>query len=265
VNNPKPRYASYTYEHPNFLVRYPHCKRNKLVAEKIIEACSETWLDYGAGDGALLGELLGRDALPRECVLYEPDSFMHSQLANNVNQLGVTASVKLTKEIPEDDSQFGLVTILEVLEHLPLPERIKFYRFLANRLNSGGRVLIEIPIEYGPVLLLKEWGRKFLKKRVSEYSFRELMNASIFSIIFDAHSRYLENDERTFISPHRGFDLNRLILELSSIGRVQEVVRSPFPFWPRMFNQVVLFSFEIEERDASKIADAVIQSGQLGK
>lgn len=125
--------------------------------------------------------------------------------------------------------------------------------------------MIEIPIEYGPVLLLKEWGRKFLKKRVSEYSLRELMNASIFLIIFDAHSRYLENDERTFISPHRGFDLNRLIQELSSIGSIQEVVRSPFPFLPRMFNQVVLFSFQIEERDVSKIEGAVMQSCKLGK
>lgn len=53
-NQTTPRYASYTYDHPSFLVRYPHRKRNNLVSEKIAEAGSESWLDYGAGDGALL-------------------------------------------------------------------------------------------------------------------------------------------------------------------------------------------------------------------
>lgn len=84
--------------------------------------------------------------------------------------------------------------------------------------------MIELPVEYGPILLLKEWGRKFFKKRVSEYTFGELLEAAIFSKISDAHSRYLKNDERTFISTHRGFDLKRLIMELGSIGNVQEVV-----------------------------------------
>ena len=65
-----PNYASYTYDHPNYFVRYPHRKRNKLVAEKIAEICSKSWLDYGAGDGALLGQLLARNALPHTCVLF---------------------------------------------------------------------------------------------------------------------------------------------------------------------------------------------------
>ena len=91
---------------------------------------------------------------------------------------------------------------------------------------------------------------------------RELLDAAIFSKIFDAHSRYMKYDERTFISPHRGFDLNRLIMKLSSIGSVREVVRSPFPFLPRVLNQTVLFSFVIKERDASKIEDTVIQASQ---
>lgn len=112
-----------------------------MVAEKIIESTFASWLDYGAGDGALLGELLGQDALPGLVVCYEPDSDMHSQLADNVSELGKSASsVKLISTLSQVDAQFDLVTILEVLEHLPLPERIKFYCFLANRLNRGGCV-----------------------------------------------------------------------------------------------------------------------------
>lgn len=259
-----PNYASYTYDHPNYFVRYPHRKRNKLVAEKIAEICSKSWLDYGAGDGALLGQLLARNALPHTCVLFEPDPGMCSQLVDNTSRF-TEATVQILSEISEVDIQFELVTALEVLEHLPLPARIKFYRFLARNLKCDGKVLIELPIESGPILLLKEWGRKFLKKRVSEYSFRELLDAVVFSKILDAHARYLINDKRTFISPHRGFDLNRLLIELNSIGKVQEVVRSPFPFLPRVFNQVVLFSFELFERDASNIDTMVLQAGLSDK
>lgn len=259
MNNLIPRYASYTYNHPNFLVRFPHRKRNKLVAEKIAETCSARWLDYGAGDGALLDVLLSRKQLPDVCVLYEPEPSMRLQLSDKVSELGLSKSVKVINSTSEACIKFDLVTVLEVLEHLPMPERIKFYRFVANHLELNGKVLIEVQIEYGPILLLKEWGRRFLKKRVSEYKFRELFNAAFLLKILDAHSRYAKNDERTFISPHRGFDLDKLIDELRSFGTLQEIVRSPFPLLPRICNQVVLFSFDIKERDVNKIEDAVIK------
>jgi 2-polyprenyl-3-methyl-5-hydroxy-6-metoxy-1,4-benzoquinol methylase len=167
--------------------------------------------------------------------------------------------VECVAELDDSGARYDLITALEVLEHLPLPERLKFYGFLTRRLAEGGRVLIELPIEYGPMLLLKEWGRRFLKNRVSEYSARELLDAALLAKIHDAHLRYMTNDERTFISLHRGFDLAKLIAELSSFGAIKEIVRSPFQFLPRMFNQVVLFSYEIHERDISRIEEAVIR------
>jgi phospholipid N-methyltransferase len=251
-------YASYTYNHPNFLVSYPHRKRNELVAKQIAEIAPASWMDYGAGDGALLDELLGRDALPESVTCYEPDAGMYSQLADHVSKLGKSdASIKLAATLPGIDAQFDLVTALEVLEHLPLPERIKFYSFLATRLKKDGSCLIEVPVEYGPVLLLKEWGRKFIKNRVSGYSFRELANAALLGKILDAHSRYRQHDDRTFISPHQGFDLKRLLIELNTIGSTREVARSPFPYLPRIFNQSLLFSFELRVRNVPKIMESV--------
>lgn len=120
-------------------------------------------------------------------------------------------------------------------------------------------------MEYGPVLLLKELGRKFLKKRVSEYSFPELLNAALFGKVSDAYSRYKQQDDRTFISPHRGFDFKRLFIELNSIGNVKEIVKSPFPFLPRIFNQTILFQFEHAVWDVSRIKEAVIQANQSGE
>jgi hypothetical protein len=88
MSDAPPHYASYTHKHPNILVRYPHQKRNRLVAEKIAGMRSRSWFDYGAGDGALLNELVSRQALPKECVLYEPDAFMRTQLVSNIAGFG---------------------------------------------------------------------------------------------------------------------------------------------------------------------------------
>lgn len=261
MDDPIPPYSSYTYAHPSWFVRYPHLKRNRLVAAKIIESRSKAWLDYGAGDGALLSELIKMNALPTVTVCYEPDSHMHLQLAQNVSKLEKhSSSIKLTRSISDTEGVFDLVTALEVLEHLPLPERIRFYGFLARNTTNDGTVLLEVPVEYGPILLVKELGRKFLKGRISEYSFRELLEAAFGGAIFDAHSRYLSADNRMFISPHRGFDLDRLLNELRSIGIVEEVLRSPFSFLPRWLNQTILFSFQLKVRDISEIGVAVLKA-----
>ena len=266
MNDTVPRYATYTYDHPNFLVNYPHRKRNKLVTEKIIAIGPASWLDYGAGDGALLSTFISKQALPDLVVCYEPVANMHSQLEDNVSKLDISAkSVKLAKTLADLEDSFDLVSALEVLEHLPLPERIKFYCFLASKLKRDGQVLIEIPVEYGPVLLLKECGRKFLKKRVSDYSPKELLNAAFFGKVADVQHRYLPQDNRTFIGAHRGFDLNRLFKELNSIGKIKGIMKSPFPFLPRIFNQTILFSFELKEWDAPKIQEAVISVNRIEK
>ncbi|WP_255090409.1 MULTISPECIES: methyltransferase domain-containing protein [unclassified Synechococcus] len=258
-----PAYSSYTYAHPNWLVSYPHIKRNKLIAQEIIAIGASEWCDYGAGDGGLLliPELAKR--LPRSVVLYEPDEQMHNELVRNIACLTEpSANITLTRSPMSVSGTFSLITACEVLEHLPLPERIRFYQFLAAHLKDDGIALIEVPVEFGPILLAKEWGRKFLKGRASHYGVKELIAAATIGRITDKHCRYQITDSRTFISPHHGFDINRLIAEMKSIGMVQELFRSPFPLLPRWLNQAVLFSFRLTERSPSMIQEAVhVMSG----
>lgn len=250
-------YSSYTYDSPSFLVRFPHRKRNMLVSEAISSLGSKSWLDYGAGDGALVSVLRNKGALPAKVVLYEPVDTMRDQLIAKVGfpNAGVSNTVAWEDLLSE---KYDLVTALEVLEHLPLPERIKFYSLLATTLEDEGKCLIELPVEYGPILLLKEIGRKFIKHRISEYSSRELVD-TFFGRVHDSHLRYDLTDSRTFISPHRGFDLKMLLRELNSIGKCKEIVRSPFNLLPRMFNQAVLFCFELTVRDKGEIRTKISQ------
>ena len=238
-------YSSRTYEHKNFIVRYPHLRRLEIVSRSIEELAPNSWLDFGAGDGAVFRRLASRGGLPdATVVLYEPGPVMRGVLTENLAGIK-NVDFRIVASLDEiGDMTFDVVTALEVLEHLPLPERTGFYDFLAGRLVPDGNCLIEVPIEYGPVLFVKEFGRHFLKGRKSEYSFLELLLAGTVGIVRDSKGRYDAADTRLSISPHCGFDLRRFSRELKQIGDIRSAKNSPFPWLPRWLNQCTLLSFK---------------------
>lgn len=250
-----PTYASYTYEHPSWVVRYPHLKRLQLLADSLQEAPFTSWLDYGSGDGSLFHRMHLQGSLDGvDTVLYEPDLAMREQI---FTPNGAQASIISTLDSIGRQT-FDVITALEVLEHLPLPERIKFYQVVARHLNPDGRCIIEVPIEIGPVLLLKEYARRFLKDRSVQYRGQELLAAAFLGRVEDIHRRFDIQDSRTFISPHRGFDACRCLDELQRIGAILQIKRSPFPFFPAVLNQCLIVEFRLRLSDPKLIKETVI-------
>lgn len=246
-------YASYTYRHPNLIVRFPHLRRLRLLAGVIGQRPPRRWLDYGAGDGEVYRHYAEhRGAV--SAVLYEPAAEIFDQAVDNV---GMGPPHALVRDLGEIEGQFDLITAFEVLEHLPLPERIRFYQFAAAHLAPGGRIILEVPVEIGPILLLKEWGRSALKGRVSEYSRKELLAAAFLGKVEDSFDRYNPRDERTMIHLHHGFDIRRFVREIERIGRVIAVRNSPLGVLPSWLNQCQIMEFRLDCRDPARIAELV--------
>jgi SAM-dependent methyltransferase len=246
-------YASYTYEHPSFLVRFPHRRRFELLRKVIAQKPATRWLDYGAGDGEVYRYYATRES-PVEAVLYEPSEQLRREAMHNFR--GGIPHRFVSR--PEDiEGSFDLITVFEVMEHLPLPERIRFFQVAAKRLSPQGRILIEVPVEHGPILLVKEMGRSILKGRESAYRTADLLSASFLGRVKDVHHRHDPQDSRTFISPHHGFDVNRFEREISRIGAVVHRCNSPLPFLPRWLNQCRIFEFRLECRDPGEIERAL--------
>ena len=232
-------YADITYKHKNFMASFAHLKRNFYIKKTINSLKPKTILDYGAGDGELYKNLDLKNFV--KIILFEPESKMFEDLKKNLKMMSNSINCIPLKTIKNISSvKFDLILCLEVLEHLPLPERMKFYKLCSNNLKKNGSCIIEVPIEYGPILLLKEFRRKYLKGRKTEYSIKELFLSVFFGKIIDKHNRFDLHDKRTFISPHHGFDFFKFLDELKSYGDVKFLYNSPFKFLPKIFNQSVV-------------------------
>ena len=245
-------YASYTYAHPNFLVRFPHLRRMKMLNAAINKRPVGRWLDYGTGDAEVYRNHAATHA-PVEAVLYEPQTIIEQARAN----LSAATPHTLVGRVQDIRGTFDLISAFEVLEHLPLPERVSFFQVAAKHLAPDGRILIEVPIEYGPILLLKEWGRRVLKGRNSAYGTGELLAASFFGKVRDALDRYNPADTRFGIQHHHGFDIGRFEREISRIGTILSSQNSPIPYLPAWLNQCRIFEFRLDCRDPAAIAEAL--------
>lgn len=234
-------YARTTYDSPHFLVRHGHRRRFAKAVEIVDRFQPKALLDYGAGDGAVFKMLAEHSGfVPDRMVAYDPNPDGIEGLEEQLSKLAFPATA--TTDLSSISGQrFDLILCLEVLEHMPLPERFKFYRLCAEQLNPGGRCLIDVPVEVGPSLLVKHLGRVFLKARPSEYGARELAAIVLGATAFDP-ARFDPDDTSTWIQNHKGFDYRLFAKELRAHFAVEEVFATPLdrlPPW--LCNQEIFF------------------------
>ena len=171
-------YSEQTYASPYWIVRYPHQVRIGTALDAILASSPDILLDYGAGDGHLIFETIERGFSGR-IVAYEPVERFSQQLIAAGARRGHADRVELVTERRDLEGPFDFVACLGVLEHMPLPERDSFYDLCHTHLADTGQVLIDVPIEIGPTLLVKNLGRLLLKGRKREYAWGELLRATV--------------------------------------------------------------------------------------
>lgn len=212
-------YADQTIRSPNPLARYAHRSRlQKSVALALQKTGSgeSRILDYGCGSGVFVSELRARN---QEAVGYEP--FMEERSASG---LPIFARI-------EDVAAFGpygLITLLETVEHLHDNEIDEFLQSCQSLLCSDGGILMSAPIEIGPAMLLKELNRYLRVPSESraqthfDHSAYELLKASLLGI----PARRASDIKIS----HKGFDFRKVIGYLRNKGwNVQVISYGPLP------------------------------------
>lgn len=118
-----------------------------------------------------------------------------------------------------DRGTFDIAICMETLEHLQ-DEVLEAYLAKLAELVRGGRLLITVPVERGPVFLMKFLGRLLIGSRDgSRYSFSDVLRLSL------GITRGVQRDE------HKGFDERKLLAQIGRHFDVQRV-QGVFPGLP---------------------------------
>lgn len=220
------RYATNTINASNPFARYAHRTRVKVSLSLTHEllAPGATLLDYGCGDGHFLRELLLAEGAVR-AVGYEP------YLTQRVDE-----SLPIVTSLSDIQRPLDLITIFEVIEHLPDDDFREFLDFAHDAVAPHGKVIASMPIEVGPVLLLKE-SRRLASRRAMEYGGLELAKAALLAIPGQRASNRLGS--------HKGFDFRSALRFIEERGfRLVATRFSPFPRLGFYGNSQVFVVFE---------------------
>lgn len=250
-------YAAATHRSPYWVVRYPHQARFKAAAEIVRDAQAHVVLDYGAGDGHLFHALAKLGCKAIEGVGYEPVGKYAELFREHTGPLTSHGfDLRLATDLKSlGDSRFDAIVCMSVLEHLPMNERQAFYAFCDQRLAPGGRVVIEVPIEGGLSLLIKEAGRVLLKRRRPEYSMRRLLARCGGVRAFDP-ARFDPASRSTWIQHHTEFDHRLLREELKRRFGIVQAFSTPFPSLPPFLGNQEAFYI------AESLGDSLVQRAQ---
>ena len=117
-------------------------------------------------------------------------------------------------------------------EHLTDAELQEFIDLAVKVLTPEGRLLVSVPIEIGPAVLVKEISRSILHRHHLDMSVAELLKAAIFGV----PPRRAEDRK----SSHRGFDWRNIRRILAETFNCEHIEFSPFPL-PTWYGQSQAF------------------------
>jgi 2-polyprenyl-3-methyl-5-hydroxy-6-metoxy-1,4-benzoquinol methylase len=221
-------YDDQTIRSRSSLKRWSHATRFQLACRLLAPCDGERILDYGTGDATLLRAL--HAAAPRASLVgFEP--FMMEEAAANA-----PPGAKIV-DSAAGLSGFDKVACLEVLEHLEASKLNTAVDNIVAAVRPGGLILISVPIEIGPSVVLKTVVRAAVHAPHANTTL-----ANTISSAFGRTGQIVRRAEDGFIASHMGFDWRALRERLRRRGLHEiRLIFSPFgPLGPLLNSQVML-------------------------
>jgi SAM-dependent methyltransferase len=220
-------YDDQTIRHRNFIVRWNHRRRYQGTINLLQKYKPYSFLDYGAGTGSFILQLLNHRWKPEVIAAYEPMTTSYQDMENKLRNLNLLDRIKIYNNFSEINSGFDVVASMGVLEHLPFKQRHELYDIVKKVINPGGYFIVQVPVMIGFGMIFRMLGKLFLKRDEIPLSFKELVFAGLFFTVIDDDRRFDETNPRTFLS-HRGFDHRKLLTELKTHFQLKEKFYGPY-------------------------------------
>jgi SAM-dependent methyltransferase len=231
-------YASKQLFSPSALIRWSHRRRFRRAVEFSAEFRGLDLLDFGCGDATYLALLMASPHAPRTAVGAELHAGVvedNRRRFGHVPGLGFEFQADLFA--PAQAGRFDAVVCMEVLEHIY--DTGKFLRLFAHVLRPGGRLLVSVPVETGPAVLVKQSARTVAGWRgardypgVAPYTWGQLARA-----VFAGRAQHIPRDVDHDGSGnpcygHKGFNWRGLRDQIARHFEIGRVTTSPLPFLP---------------------------------
>jgi SAM-dependent methyltransferase len=226
---PDQTYADSTQGSRDRLRKFSHQTRFDVAISLFDAHSASSILDFGGGDGAFLSLLQSQSKRRFECVLFEP--FMDVMPSEDFIHLDVWEAVTNRAS----DTKFDVVFCQDVMEHFAPHRQEDALARIASVMAPDGKLILSVPVELGPVAVVKNFGRwKYRKGSPEIYTYANILKSLLGRPIPTARS----GDD--YIS-HMGFyytDFRRL---LARHFVLEKTVASPFLKLPPAMNSQVFF------------------------
>ena len=216
-------YADITYNSKNRLARFSHRKRLSIALKFMLNKGSNKVLDYGAGDGKFLKDLLLNNT-SFELNAFEP--IMEIEKTE-----GITVFADIKKII---NNNYDIITCFEVLEHFNKEAQLEILANLDKMLDDDGFVIISVPIEIGFPSLVK--------------NVRRMLNGNTnFSYLKNTLKSFVGLDipeirtQEGYIYSHIGFNHKKLEKLFLEKFKITQKTTSPFVGLPTAINSQVFY------------------------
>lgn len=213
------------------LVAWSHRRRFEVGLQLARRFHGRRILDYGCGDGTFLALLFADAMRPASAVGAELDEAQVRDCRARLSHLeAVQFELIEALDAPCHAGAYDGVVCMEVLEHVVAVDEVidRLWRALAD----AGTLIVSVPVETGPALLMKQAARKLAAWRGNEgyrnyagYTLREYVE-SVFAGSAPHMPRPVYHGEVPF-HDHKGFNWRALRDRLSRKFAIDDVIASP--------------------------------------
>jgi len=195
-------------------------------------------LDYGSGDGTFLAMLMAQPARPAQAVGAEISADIVAESRKRLGGVPGLSFVEIRElDQPRHRGQYDAVFCMEVLEHVVKLDAI--LDELVALLKPGGRLLVSVPVEIGPPVVVKQTMRRIAGWRgigdypgTMPYTIGELI-ASVFAGPSQHVVRPVHRGGGDYqFHDHKGFNWKALRVALARRLAIDAVHTSPVPWLP---------------------------------